>query len=373
MLGFEPEILDLVYDAAIAPDGWVAVMRRFVDLLGGSFAAIVVQDQVTGNGRSIEAWDDPARRPLYFGYYGARNPLLKIRDLPARPRVFTDEEKIPKRELENTEYYNDYMLKNDMHSLLIARIVVQGRTTSCMNIARSRRSELFGTPEIEMTTRMLPHLIRATHLTERFADAQEWSCGLTRLIDRSHEAAFVVTGSAKVRYMNPAGEALLLKNCGLTVRNGALGAANEHLTSKLRGLIAAAAETRGERSSGAMVLPRPNHRLPLSVIVNPIRQERFSLFFEGPWVLVSIADPDAGNSASERRIREVLGLTRTEARVALKLLEGCDTREAAAALGISFYTVRAHLSRMFGKTGTQRQAELVALLTRLSDHLRAMN
>jgi hypothetical protein len=43
------------------------------------------------------------------------------------------------------------------------------------------------------------------------------------------------------------------------------------------------------------------------------------------------------------------------------------------ALGVSFYTVRAHLARIFGKTGTQRQAELVALLTRLSGHLRAMD
>jgi len=372
-VGSEPDILDLVYDAPIAPDGWVAVLRRLVDIMSGSFAALIVQDQVTGNGQSIDAYDDPARHPLYFGYFGSRNPLLKIRDLPARPRVFTDEEKISRRELESSEYYNDYLLKQDMHSLLIARIVVQDSHTSCMNIARSRRRELFGAPEIEITTRLLPHLIRAAHLTQRFAAAQELSCGLGGVIDHSREAAFLVSGSGKVRYMNPAGEALLLEKRGITVRSGALSAANEQVTSRLRGLIAAAARPNGERRSGAMALPRPGHRLPLSLIVNPVRQERFSLFFEGPWVLVSIADPDAGISASERRIREVLGLTRTEARVALKLLEGCDTREAAEALGISFYTVRAHLARIFGKTGTERQAELVSLLTRLSNHLREMN
>ena len=373
MVRSEPDILDLVYDAAIAPDGWVAVLRRLVDIMGGSFAALIVQNQVTGYGRSIDAYDDPVRRQLYFGYFAARNPLLEIRDLPARPRVFTDEEKIPRRELENTEYYNDYLRKQGMHSLLIARIVAQGSNTSCMNIARSRKSELFGAPEIEITTRLLPHLVRAAHLTERFAAAEELSCGLAGMIDRSHYASFLVSGSGKVRYMNPAGEALLLEKCGLTVRNGALGAANEQLTSRLRGLIAAAAQPNGERKSGTMALPWPSHRLPLSVIVNPVRQERFSLFFEGPWVLVSIADPNAGISASERRIREVLGLTRTEARVALKLLEGCDTREVAEALGISFYTVRAHLAHIFGKTGTERQAELVSLLTRLSDHLRETN
>jgi len=369
----EPDILDLVYDAAVAPDGWVAVLRRFVDIMGGSFAGLIVQDEVTGKGRSIDSHDNPARQSLYFGYFGARNPLLGIKDLPARPRVFTDEEKMPRDELERTEYYNDYMLKQDMNSILTARLAVERRNTVCLSVTRSCRHELFGATEIEAMTRVFPHLVRAAHLTERFAGAQELSCGLGAVVDRSREAAFLVSENGKVRYMNRAGEALLADKRGLTVRNGSLAAVAEPVTRKLQGLIAAAARPNGERTSGAMVLPRPAHSLPLSVIVNPVRQERFSLFFEGPWVLVSIADPDAGISASEHRVREVLGLTRAEAHIALKLLEGCDTREAAEALGISFYTVRAHLSRMFDKTGTKRQADLVSLLTRLSGHLRETN
>jgi DNA-binding CsgD family transcriptional regulator len=43
--------------------------------------------------------------------------------------------------------------------------------------------------------------------------------------------------------------------------------------------------------------------------------------------------------------------------------------EAAAALGIAETTAKTHLSRIFAKTGVSRQAELVALVHRLTPPL----
>ncbi len=56
------------------------------------------------------------------------------------------------------------------------------------------------------------------------------------------------------------------------------------------------------------------------------------------------------------------GLTRAEAILALEICKG-DGREAAAQrCGISVSTAHTHLNRIFSKTGTRRQAELVHLL-----------
>ena len=41
-------------------------------------------------------------------------------------------------------------------------------------------------------------------------------------------------------------------------------------------------------------------------------------------------------------------------------------QEIAEAAGVSIGTVRSHMKALFSKTGTHRQAELVALLTRLA-------
>src|SRR5690606_37813238 len=63
------------------------------------------------------------------------------------------------------------------------------------------------------------------------------------------------------------------------------------------------------------------------------------------------------------------GLTRAEAILALEICKG-DGREAAAQrCGISVSTAHTHLNRIFSKTGTRRQAELVHLL--LTSHCRA--
>jgi DNA-binding CsgD family transcriptional regulator len=55
-------------------------------------------------------------------------------------------------------------------------------------------------------------------------------------------------------------------------------------------------------------------------------------------------------------------LTGGELRVLLALAQGLGAKEAADMLGIGEPTVRTHLQRIFSKTGTSRQAELLQLL-----------
>lgn len=72
-----------------------------------------------------------------------------------------------------------------------------------------------------------------------------------------------------------------------------------------------------------------------------------------------------GESAS-RRLRERLGLTPAEARVALLLARGLSVKDIASACQVSIHTVRVQLYRCFSKTQTHRQAELVSLVLRQS-------
>ena len=113
-----------------------------------------------------------------------------------------------------------------------------------------------------------------------------------------------------------------------------------------------------------MALRRGGERRPLSVVVAPSGDKTLSLFHSGPGVIVCVTDPDAAANVSEAMLSELFGLTGAQSKVAASLLEGRSARETAEALGISFFTVRAHLARIFEKTGAHRQAELVAIMTR---------
>jgi DNA-binding CsgD family transcriptional regulator len=79
-------------------------------------------------------------------------------------------------------------------------------------------------------------------------------------------------------------------------------------------------------------------------------------------VLVSM---QPGEPADPAIVRDLLGLTLAEARVASLVGSGLPPREAADQLGITEETARTTLKRVFGKTGVSRQSELASLLTRL--------
>jgi len=59
---------------------------------------------------------------------------------------------------------------------------------------------------------------------------------------------------------------------------------------------------------------------------------------------------------------KLYGLTAAETRLLGLLAQGRSLEATAAALGIAITTARTHLQRLFDKTGTSRQAELVRLV-----------
>jgi DNA-binding CsgD family transcriptional regulator len=64
----------------------------------------------------------------------------------------------------------------------------------------------------------------------------------------------------------------------------------------------------------------------------------------------------------EARLRAEFGLTKAEARLALRLAEGASLASAAQAFNVKLTTIRSQLQQVFAKTGTCRQTELVALI-----------
>ena len=84
-----------------------------------------------------------------------------------------------------------------------------------------------------------------------------------------------------------------------------------------------------------------------------------------PAVAVFIsAETDRAQSPPVETVRKLFDLTRKEAELAMCLTNGRSLREAAADLGITLNTARAHLRSIFAKTGIDRQARLVRAILR---------
>ena len=115
------------------------------------------------------------------------------------------------------------------------------------------------------------------------------------------------------------------------------------------------------------MIHRQNAARPLAVYVLPITASSHpaAQFLTHARAIVLAIDPEASGPADPALVRDVLGLTLGEARVASLVGSGLSPRESADKLGIAEETARSVLKRVFSKTGVSRQSELVALLTKL--------
>jgi DNA-binding CsgD family transcriptional regulator len=361
--------LDRLYGSVVERGDWEGVIARFADLVGGARAWLPSLDLSNGGGQGVIARIDPQAQDAYFQYYYSTNPFVRLgpSELAASWPLWvtTDEDRFLKEDFAGTEYYNDFLKPQDIHSVLVVRLGRHGVMQSTLNITRPIGQGQFSGADIEIANRLHPDLVRAFNLSRRFADLKDFSAGLAETLNSSRHAIFLLDAQGGIRHANAAAEALLGEPDGLCAVAGRLAATSTPAARRLEALIARAACPDGaRREAGSMGLKTPSRRLPLSLIVAPLRSDR-SLARGAASVLVCVADLEAGLSLPERQLRDLFGLTPAETRLALALLEGADLREAARSFAVSFATVRNQLSSIFAKTDVNRQAELIQLMMRL--------
>ncbi len=69
-------------------------------------------------------------------------------------------------------------------------------------------------------------------------------------------------------------------------------------------------------------------------------------------------------SVEQRRLEEIFDLTPAQARLAALLYDGASVKQAASHLGITEGSARQYLRRIFARTGTNRQVDLVRSISR---------
>lgn len=160
---------------------------------------------------------------------------------------------------------------------------------------------------------------------------------LERALDIVASAVLLLGPDRELVWANREGKHLLEREDGFG--QGALESALSRLDIK----DAHAAFTTVQRASG---------KRPFQMAVVPVP----------PSSLIFVHDPEMPRRCCTESLRKAYGFTKSEAAVASCLTNGRNLAEIAAELGISTNTVRAHLKRLFAKTRTSRQAELVLLL-----------
>jgi DNA-binding CsgD family transcriptional regulator len=157
----------------------------------------------------------------------------------------------------------------------------------------------------------------------------------------------------------------ILKTCdGLELT--ALGVVRTSLksTPTLNALIEAAARPGPVARESVLPLRRPSGKRPLTAVVRSLDAPELPRNPGGPATLLFLLDPEMTAETVELELRQLYGLTATEAALANLLMEGKALDECCVILKIRRSTARTHLQHLFDKVGVQRQSELVSLLLR---------
>jgi DNA-binding CsgD family transcriptional regulator len=134
------------------------------------------------------------------------------------------------------------------------------------------------------------------------------------------------------------------------------------LADVLKGLESTGSKETLLSQSKALLIPRKSGGRPMTILVR--RVEPASPVASSPQILVMMMDGTFSVDATTSDLQQLFGFTPGETRLANLLMAGKSMADSCDELGICLSTGCSHLRKMFKKTKTHRQGELVALLLR---------
>lgn len=205
-----------------------------------------------------------------------------------------------------------------------------------------------------------PHLRRAAriHWSILLAKAQA-NAGLFSL-DILHSAAIVVGRAGAVHCANANARRLLDAKDLIVLRQGRLTTAAKEHQGRLATMLAKAID---QRQSGALKLYHAQGQGDVAIVTLPLPL-RMDSEISGPlpFGLVLIWKLRRRTRPSAELLRALFSLSAAEAELAITLAAGTTLEAHCRERGIRISTARSQLRALFGKTGTNRQADLVRLI-----------
>jgi DNA-binding CsgD family transcriptional regulator/PAS domain-containing protein len=357
-----------IYDAAVTPQLWPAALDRIASEFGavgaalqdqnedGSFAFVVSPGLTTSTRAYAAEWwrhDIRAQRAVERGILAAKG-------------VVTDLDLVTPEEMETHPFYTQFLKPHGLGpSVALAAVPASGVIVG-LGVQRATAAAMFNAEEITALKIITAHIEKALRVSIRLESATALQATLGEALARLAAGVILLDRDSKVVYANTAGHAVI--GGGLNISNRHLVAHRLEDRAALDAAISACLRADCCESWGN---PRPvlvrGQGMPLVLYILPVAPTgtaALASFRPEARVLVLALAQGERAPPDPTVVRDVLGLTPGEARVAAMIGAGKTPRDAAEALGLTEETTRTVLKRVFAKAGVSRQIELAGLIER---------
>jgi DNA-binding CsgD family transcriptional regulator len=265
-----------------------------------------------------------------------------------------------------SEIYQQFFKSEGVYDLVYSVVLERDGRSAGVTFSRPSPGSAFSQTDINLMQVIFPHLSTAVRNCMILSSAQRDTQRMSETLSKIPRSIIFVDQRGEVTFVNDTAAKTLAMRDGLEVdRNGKLFASLSKDERELRAILTSVFEANGSGEiihDGVLPISRPSHLRPLQVMITPFADSTESGFCVKRLALVVVYDPESNIDAVERILSRMYDLTPAEAKVAVLITKGRSLVEASDLLGVSHDTVRTHLKRIFNKTGTSRQSQLITLI-----------
>ena len=171
-----------------------------------------------------------------------------------------------------------------------------------------------------------------------------------KMIDQLRFGVIITNRLGRVLYRNDVASMLLKKEEGLLIdRSGVVRCEKGNDTSRLHALF----QNLSSNEAHTLLIESVSEGNSNFIVVTKLRDGSENLN------LLMISDPENGFKISIDSLMNSFKMPKSEAILAKSLIEGMDIKTAAKFQGITVGSARTYLNRIFSRTSTKSQAELI--------------
>jgi|GEM_PF-1279169 len=378
---FDPQrfsqIVGMIYDCVADPAGWPAVLGVLTDEFDGRLATLAVLDGATNSSRFGATFGDPKIVEPLVHTYAAEMPFYDLVPKFGIDVPITMAELSALRGPQGYEAFmasriwTEWFVPHRLADAMCTNILKTGSRVGAIVINVDCEREPIRRTDIDRMSLIAPHIRRAVTIGDLFEIERRNSDLFRNTIDALAIAVLIVGEGLKVKFANPAAEALLHTNQDTwSISGGRLQISDPMVRAALEHGIAICRDDEAKLGSRAIGLPLHGpvpqiaHVLPL-----PRRKHAFP-FYEEAAAAIFIAMPGDNPDPAIDAIAALFGLTGAERRVASQVALGMNRRGIASANNVYDGTIKSQLDAIYDKTGTSNQRELEKLIRDLTPPLR---
>jgi DNA-binding CsgD family transcriptional regulator len=367
-------VIGSIYDTALHPEKWRGALAEITKYMNGKASLFGLHDAAVRKGDVFYSWgDDPKYTELYFRQYATLNPTLVPLSLHVKPgEVFSISTVIPYDEFCRTRLYLEWVKPQGYGDATHVLIEKSATSLAHLGTVHGPEDSPVGEKVRARMRRLAPHICRAVAIGKMLDFHKAEAVMVSSALDQIAAGIVFVRTAGEIACANAAARKLLDEKTIVRELDGKLTVLDRDAEKPFLTAVSSAASGDGVGNGPAFTVAlsaRDGSRFVAHVLSLAVgrRQEVGSRL--DAVAAVFLHQTDVPTPTMFEAVADHFKLSPSELRVLFAIVEVGGVPETARVLGVSEETVRTHLKHVFGKTGTNRQADLVRLMAAYANPL----